>query len=60
MSRPASVGLLPTGFTNLMPVFGVVLGLSILDELMDRSMLMGGGFVVVGLVLSNIQRSIRT
>ncbi|WP_299403324.1 hypothetical protein [uncultured Roseobacter sp.] len=60
MSRPASVGLLPTGFTNLMPVFGVVLGLSILDELLDRSMLMGCGFVVVVLVLSNIQRSGRT
>jgi drug/metabolite transporter (DMT)-like permease len=40
-------------FNNFVPVFGVLLGVLILHESIDISMLLGGGLVLAGVVLMN-------
>lgn len=43
-------------FTNLVPVFGVLLGVLFLDEPLSPSMLLGVGLVLLGVVLTNRTR----
>ncbi len=40
-------------FTNLVPVFGVLFGVVLLGEPLLMSMIVGGGLVVVGVILTN-------
>jgi drug/metabolite transporter (DMT)-like permease len=42
-------------FINLVPVSGVLLGAVLLDEPLSASLLLGGGLVIGGLVLTNRQ-----
>ncbi|WP_423762950.1 DMT family transporter [Burkholderia sp. NLJ2] len=43
-------------FTNLVPVFGVLLSVALLGELLSPSMLAGGALVIAGVVLTNRAR----
>lgn len=40
-------------FTNLVPVFGVLLSVVLLGESLTRSMLAGGVLVIAGVMLTN-------
>ncbi len=40
-------------FTNFVPLFGVLLGASILNEQVSSSMLLGGALVIMGVILTN-------
>lgn len=44
-------------FTNLVPVFGVALGVVLLGEPLSLSMLLGGAMVIGGVTLTNRQRA---
>ena len=42
-------------FTNLVPVFGVILGYILLDEAIELSMVLGGIIVICGVLMTNQQ-----
>lgn len=53
----AEIGAARTAvFTNLVPVFGVILGIVLLGEQMHLSMPLGGALVIGGVVLTNRSR----
>ena len=43
-------------FTNLVPVFGVLLSVALLGEPLSASMLAGGALVIAGVALTNRAR----
>ena len=44
-------------YSNLTPIFGIVLGYLILSEPIDLSMIIGGAIVILGVTLTNRARA---